>query len=405
MLYYVIIAIVMAEFCYSIFMMYLNHKASRRPIPEELSGIYDSSAYKRQQLYSSVNRRMSVITNVVNTIVSLLIFATGGYSLIDSVVREVTDSPVLLTLLFMGVIYLITLVIDIPFSYYSTFVIEERFGFNKTTHRTFFLDLLKSTVVSMILTALILSMVVVLYELMPRYYWIAAWGAVMLFTLFIQLFYSDLIVPLFNKQTPLQQGELRNAIETFAGQVEFAIKDIYVMDSSKRSTHANAYFTGFGPRKRIVLYDTLIEQLTTDEIVGVLAHEIGHYKHRHQIKGICSYAVTSLMMFFLFNLVIDSPEIAAAAGCDQPSFHINLIVFSMLYSPIDIVLSMFANINSRRHEWQADEYAKVHGKGVQVASGLRKMSANSLSNLTPHPVVVFMEYSHPTLLQRVRHLE
>jgi STE24 endopeptidase len=307
--------------------------------------------------------------------------------------------------MFMFVVYLITMIIDIPAGYYSTFVIEERFGFNKSTHKIFFLDQLKGFALNTVIMGALLAAIVWIYGLMPSYFWIVAWGVLMLVTLFFQFFYSDLIVPLFNKQTPLEEGELRTAIEEFAGKVGFAIKDIYVMDSSKRSTHANAYFTGFGSKKRIVLYDTLIQQLTTDEIVGVLAHEIGHYKHRHQLKGLLSNAMTSLLMLFLFSLVIDSKAIANAAGCSEPSFYINLLVFSMFYSPVELVLSMVNNVVSRRHEWQADEFAKVNGKGMAVSSGLRKMSANSLSNLTPHPLVVFMEYSHPTLLQRVRHLE
>jgi STE24 endopeptidase len=384
---------------------YLNSKASHNPIPAELKGIYDDAAYKRQQAYSRTNRKMGVVVNILNTSLTLSLFAFGGFAFIDGFVRSYTDNPILLTLMFMFVVYLITMIIDIPAGYYSTFVIEERFGFNKSTRKMFFLDQLKGFALNTVIMGALLAAIVWIYGLMPSYFWIVAWGVLMLVTLFFQFFYSDLIVPLFNKQTPLEEGELRTAIEEFAGKVGFAIKDIYVMDSSKRSTHANAYFTGFGSKKRIVLYDTLIQQLTTDEIVGVLAHEIGHYKHRHQLKGLLSNAMTSLLMLFLFSLVIDSKAIANAAGCSEPSFYINLLVFSMFYSPVELVLSMVNNVVSRRHEWQADEFAKVNGKGMAVSSGLRKMSANSLSNLTPHPLVVFMEYSHPTLLQRVRHLE
>ena len=218
-------------------------------------------------------------------------------------------------------------------------------------------------------------------------------------------FYSDLIVPLFNKQRPLDQGELRDAIEAFASKVSFKLKDIYVIDGSKRSAHANAYFTGYGSRKRIVLYDTLMEQLTTDEIVGVLAHEIGHYKHGHIYKGIITSLLTNLLMFFVFGLVMKSPAIAAAAGCTEPSFHINLMVFGLVYSPFNEVLSIIDNIISRRHEWQADEFAKANGMGYAVSSALKKMSKKSLANLTPHPFTVFVRYSHPTLKDRVIHLE
>ena len=404
-MFWLIITIVIAEFLLSILLTYLNHKASHQPIPAELSGIYDDEAYKKQQAYSLVNRKVGVFTTIINTLCTLGLFAFGGFAWIDGVVRGVSENPILMALMFMGILYVITSVIDIPINYYHTFVIEEKFGFNRSTHKTFFLDLVKSTLLNVVIMGAIISVVVFLYGLFPEYFWLAAWAFLMTVMMFFQLFYSDIIVPLFNKQTPLEEGELRTAIETFAKKVNFGIKDIYVMDSSKRSTHANAYFTGFGFRKRIVLYDTLIQQLSVEEIVGVLAHEIGHNKHHHTLKGLAVSACTTLLMLYVFSLVIDNTYIANAAGCAEPSFHVNIMVFSMLYSPVDVVLSMLLNISSRKHEWLADEFARVNGLGKAVSSGLKRMSANSLANLTPHPLVVFMEYSHPTLLQRVRHLE
>jgi len=404
MFYWLIIAIVVAEFIFSITLTYLNHKASHQPIPAELAGIYDDEAYKKQQAYSLTNRKVGVFSTIVNTCCTLVLFAFGGFAWIDGLVRGVSENPILMALMFMGILYIITSIIDVPINYYSTFVIEEKFGFNRSTRKTFFLDLLKGLGLNIVLMGSLISAIVFLYGLMPEYFWIAAWAVLMSVMLFFQLFYSDIIVPLFNKQTPLEEGELRTAIETFAKKVNFGIKDIYVMDSSKRSTHANAYFTGFGFRKRIVLYDTLIQQLSTEEIVGVLAHEIGHNKHHHTVKGLLVHACTTLMMLFVFSLVIDNAEIAQAAGCSEASFHINIMVFSMLYSPVDIILSMLLNISSRHHEWQADEFARVNGLGKAVSDGLKHMSAHSLANLTPHPAVVFMEYSHPTLLERVKHL-
>jgi len=235
--------------------------------------------------------------------------------------------------------------------------------------------------------------------------WLTAWGVMTLVMLFFQLFYSDLIVPLFNKQKPLEQGELRTAIETFAQRVGFGIRDIYVMDGSKRSSKANAYFTGFGPRKRIVLYDTLMEQLSTEQIVGVLAHEIGHYKHRHIPRQIIQSLVKTLIILFVFNQFIQSTALAEAAGCSQPSFHVNMMIFSMLLSPLMTFLSWGENALSRHYEWQADEFARVNGMGMAVSNALKLLSKNNLSNLTPHPIVVQAEYSHPPLLARVVHLE
>ena len=220
----------------------------------------------------------------------------------------------------------------------------------------------------------------------------------------MQYFYSQLIVPLFNKQTPLPEGELRTAIEAFAERVGFRLDNIFVIDSSKRSSKSNAYFTGFGRKKRVVLYDTLMEQLSTEEIVGVLAHEIGHYKRHHIILSSLEGFATNLLMFWLFSLLIGSSALAAAAGCAEPSFHVNLAVFSLIYTPLSILLDIVTNVISRRHERQADAFATTHGMGPAEASALKKMSAKSLANLTPHPLVVFTEYSHPTLNERVQNL-
>lgn len=382
----------------------LNRKASHLPIPKELEGLYDTDAYARQQDYSRQNAHLSIISSCVGSVILLTIFATGAFGAFDSWANACSSHPIIVSMIFFGIIFLCSWLPEMPFGIYDTFVIEEKFGFNRCIPKTYALDTLKSLLMTAIIGGGVIALLVWIYSLMPGIFWIVAWAAVTLLTLFMQFFYSDLIVPLFNKQTPLEEGELRTAIETFAKKVDFRLKDIYVMDGSKRSTHANAYFTGFGPRKRIVLYDTLMEQLSTEEIVGVLAHEIGHYKHNHIVKAILSSMLSNLMMFYLFGLVIDSPAIAQAAGSSQPSFHINLMVFSLIYTPVSELLSVLDNVISRRHEWQADEFARVHGLGAPVADALKRMSAKSLSNLTPHPAVVFVKHSHPTLLSRVKHL-
>lgn len=405
MLYYIIIFIVLIQFLFQLTMIVLNAKASKLPIPEQLSDIYDAEQYRKQQAYSHENRRVGFLSTSVDTMLTLCLFAFGGFALIDTWVRGFVTDSAIVCVLFMYAITLLTTVFEIPFSVYSTFWIEQRHGFNRTTPKLFVQDQIKGLLLSMLFTGLILGALVKIYEYIPEWFWLLAWGVVALFTLCMQLLYSDLIVPLFNKQKPLDEGELRTAIEDFAAKAKFNLKDIYVVDSSKRSTKANAYFTGFGPRKRIVLYDTLIEQLTTEEIVAVLSHEIGHYKHRHVLKGTVRGLLQMLITLYVFGLVIDSPLIAEAAGCSQPSFHINLIVFSFIYSGINMLVYPLENVMSRHDEWQADEFAKVHGLGTALISALKKMSQHSLSNLTPHPVVVFFEYSHPTLLQRVMHME
>lgn len=404
-LYWTIIAIVLIEFAYSITLSILNRKASHQPIPTLLKGIYDEAEYARQQAYSRENSRFGVVSNIVNTTLLLCLFALGGFAWMDGYARELSTNHVLIALLFFFMFYVLDWLVGLPFSVYDTFHIEAKYGFNRSTPRLFVIDAIKGFFVSLLIYGILMGLVVWIYGLIPEYFWIIAWAIVSVLTLILQFLYSDVIVPLFNKQTPLAEGKLRTAIESFAQKVGFKLQNIYVIDGSKRSSKANAYFTGFGSRKRIVLYDTLMEQLTTDEIVAVLAHEIGHYKHRHIIKDISSALILNLMMFYLFSLVIDSKDIAAAAGCDVPSFHINMTVFMLLFTPIQILISLISNILSRKHEWQADEFACQHGLGKYLSSALKKMSAQSLSNLTPHPVVVFTQYSHPTLLQRVQHFE
>jgi len=404
-LYWTIIAIVLAEFTYGVVLSVLNRRASHRPIPELLKGIYDEAAYRKQQAYSRICSRVGMVSTCVDTALLLGLFALGGFCRMDGVARGMSEQPIVTALVYFGLFYLVDWAVELPFSVYSTFRIEERYGFNRTTPRLFVTDTLKGMGISVVLYGLLISLVVWIYGLVPAYFWVVAWGVLSVVMLVLQFFYSDVIVPLFNKQTPLAEGELRTAIETFARRVGFKLENIYVIDGSKRSSKANAYFTGFGPKKRVVLYDTLMEQLSTEEIVAVLAHEIGHYRHRHIWKGIASALLLNLLMFYLFSLVIDSPDIAAAAGCSEASFHINMTVFMLLFTPIQVVTSMVSNVVSRRHEWEADEFACRHGMGTALSSALKKMSAKSLANLTPHPAVVFTQYSHPTLLQRVEHLE
>ena len=404
-LFWLVIVIVVAEYVWSTILTLLNIRASRQPVPALLADLYDEERYRKQQAYAMTNRKFSLISGAVSTLVTLVIFAFGGFALFDGLARSVSASPVVQALVFWGIFFLISWFISLPFDIYRTFVIEQRYGFNRTTPKLFASDAVKSLLTSLVIMGTVLALCAWIYTLTPRWFWLLAWGAVSLFSLFMQYFYSQLIVPLFNKQTPLPEGELRTAIEAFAARVDFKLDNIFVIDSSKRSSKSNAYFTGFGRRKRVVLYDTLMEQLTTEEIVGVLAHEIGHYKHRHILLSLLEGFATNLLMFWLFSLFIGSDALAAAAGCEAASFHVNLAVFSLIYTPISLVLDILTNIVSRRHERQADAFAAAHGVGPAEASALKKMSAKSLANLTPHPVVVFVEYSHPTLYERVKFLQ
>lgn len=405
MLFWIVIAIVIIELTYDLTLSFLNIRASKNEIPEVLRGLYDDAQYARQQAYFRDNKRIGFISTMVSTLFVLMVFAFGGFGWLDGLVSEWTDSEILRALCFFGLLGAVGWVVSLPIDLYDTFVIEQRYGFNTTTWRTYMLDTLKSLGLTIVLGGGLLSLVVWIYGMWPQWFWLIAWGVMTLITTVLQYFYSVLLVPLFNKQTPLPNGELRTAIEEFARKVDFSLKNIYVIDGSRRSTHANAYFTGFGRQKRVVLYDTLIEQLTTDEIVGVLAHEIGHYKHHHILQSMLTGVLTSLVTFYLLGLCLDSVQLAQAAGCEAPSFHVNLTIFSLLYTPLSMLLGVVSSIRSRHNERQADHFAKQHGVGESEASALKKMSAKSLANLTPHPVVVFTSYSHPTLAERVTSLE
>ena len=397
-----ILVFVLLEFAVSSVLSWLNSKWMTHPVPEVLKGLYDEEKYRKQQDYMRANKRLGWIERLVTLAITLAVLIPGVLGWLDNLCTEWSHSLLLQLLIFFGIYAVVSAIISIPFSYYDTFVIEERFGFNKTTKTTFWLDALKSFLLTLVLGAVLLSVIYLLYSYLGQSFWIWATLVCAVFIIFFSLFYSNLIVPLFNKQKPLEEGELRSAIEEAAEGMGFSIKNIYVMDGSKHSTKANAYFTGFGRKKRVVLFDTLIEQLSTQEIVAVLAHELGHNKHSDTIKNTIMSIVMVAVNLFVFSLLVDNPELSHALGGKRDhSFALSLIAFSLLFSPIDLILDPFINAVSRKGEYAADAFAAKHGHGEHLISGLKKLSANTLSNLTPHPAVVWMEYSHPTLAQRI----
>ena len=396
-----IIAFVTLEFVISSVLSWLNTRWMTHPVPPELEGLYDEEKYRRQQDYMRTNKRVSLIARCVSFALTLVILGYGLLGWLDGQCKAWTDVPVLQVILFLVIYNLFNTVIALPFSYYSTFVIEERFGFNRTTHKTFWLDTVKSFTVSTLLSAVLLGVVYWLYQNFGQQFWIWATLVCSAFIIFFTMFYSNLIVPLFNKQTPLPEGELRDAITNALKQFGSSFKDIYIIDGSKHSTKANAYFTGFGPKKRIVLYDTLQDQMTNDEIVAVLAHEFGHYKHRDTFRNMIISIVTIAVNLFIFSLLVDNPDLPVALGGTAPSFILAMIAFSLLLSPIDLLLNPASSAISRRAEYRADAFAASHGYGEALISGLKKLASHALSNLTPHPLVVWFSYSHPTLAQRI----
>ncbi len=403
-LFLIILFILVADFGLERFLSYLNIKHSKNTLPEILSDIYDADKYKKQQEYFRTNATFGMISSSFSFLITFTMYAFGGFGWLDNIIQNEISNEILKSLAFFGILFIVNDIISIPFEWYDTFVIEEKFEFNKITKKLFFLDKLKSYLLTIIIGGALFSLIIWIYQLTPEYFWLLAWAVITTFSLFMSMFYSNLIVPLFNKQTPLQDGELRNEIEKFAMKVDFKLKNIFVIDGSKRSTKANAYFTGFGPKKRIVLYDTLMDKMTNEEIVAVLAHEIGHYKHKHTIKNILLSLPTSLLLFYLLGLMLKSDALAQALGGSEANFHLNVLAFGILYSPISLVLDLLTNQLSRKFEYQADNYANKYGFGLHLISGLKKLSATSLSNLMPHPVYVFFHYSHPTLYQRITNI-
>ena len=404
-LFYILISILIIDFIIDKVLDFLNTKHFDDKIPHELSDVYDEDAYKKSQAYKKENAKFSRVTSLFSFILTMLFFFLEGFKLVDDFARSFTNNPILVALLFFGFIMLGSDILTTPFSYYQTFVIEEKFGFNKSTKKIFWTDKLKGWLMSIILGGGILSIIMLFYQYSGDNFWIYTWIFIAVFSIFMNLFYAKLIVPIFNKQTPLEEGELKTAIENYAQKVGFTLQNIFVIDGSKRSTKANAYFSGFGSQKRITLYDTLINDLETDEIVAVLAHEVGHYKRKHIIFNLIVSLLLTGFMLYLVSLFISSPLLSNALSVSTPSFHIGLIAFGILYSPISEITGLFMNAVSRKFEYQADDYAKNTFDGGYLVSSLKKLSKNSLSNLTPHPAYVFVHYSHPTLLQRIQNLE
>lgn len=404
-LFYILIGIITISFIVDKVLDYLNAQRFGDPIPPELSDVYDSAEYKKSQEYKKANYKFSLLSSSFVLLLTLAFFFFDGFAYVDSLARDVSDNSIIIALVFFGIIMFASDLLMTPFSYYHTFVIEEKFGFNKSTRKLFFLDKIKGWFLGALIGGGLLALIIWFYEEVGQNFWLYAWGLVTVFTVFMNLFYAKLIVPLFNKQTPLEEGSLRDKIETYATKVGFNLQNIFVIDGSKRSTKANAYFSGFGREKRITLYDTLINDLEEEEIVAVLAHEVGHYKKKHIIVNLISSILVTGLTFWLLSIFVGNPLFSEALGVEVPAFHIGLIVFFILFTPISGLTGLVMNYLSRKFEYQADAFAKETYSASPLISSLKKLSKNNLSNLTPHPLYVFAHYSHPTLLQRFRNLK
>ena len=404
-IFYLILIIPVSGFITERYLDYLNSLMWSDKLPEKLIGICDEDEYRKTQRYQKDNNRLSFWSSSFNLGVILIMILAGGFALADNLARILSANSVIISLLFFGIIGFASDIINIPFGYYDTFVIEKKYGFNTMTIRTFITDHIKSWFIALLVGGPVLGLITWFYYKTGKNFWWYAWILITVFSVFINLFYSELIVPLFNKQSPLPAGSLRTMIETFSQRTGFRLRNIYIIDGSKRSTKANAYFSGFGPKKRIVLYDTLQKELSEEEIVAVLAHEIGHYKKKHVLLTLLFSVLTTGIMLFLLSVVVNSPSLSQALGSQNSSFHLGLIVFGILYSPLSLVIGLLTNWISRKNEFAADHFVKENFKPEILSEALKKLSVKNLSNMLPHPAYVFFHYSHPPLLQRLEKLE
>ena len=411
--FFIIISLVVFNYLFSIILDYVNHRNWKDEIPNELKDFYNEEKYKTAKSYALSKNKIGLFSSSISFlfIISLLLF--NGYGFIDQLVSSDIlksflpfdiNSSFAQSGLFFLILFILNSIISIPFSYYNTFIIEEKFGFNKTTKSTFFLDILKSSLLSIFIGGALLFLALYLYDNLNDGFWLWLWIGLSFLMIFINMFYADLIVPIFNKLKPLDDGELRQKIEKYSKEVGYLLKNIYVIDGSKRSTKANAFFSGLGPRKTIALYDTLIEKHSEDELVAVLAHEVGHFKKKHIFSGLIMSIIQIGVMTFFFELCLKLPEISLALGGSEASFHLGLIGFSIIFSPISILSGILMNYISRKNEFEADAYAKETFNGDDLSLALKKLSVDSLSNIYPHPLYVFFHYSHPPLIERLRAL-
>ena len=404
-LFNILITIIVLNFLKDSILDYLNSTFFNKEIPVILSDIYDEKKYLKSQEYKKIQYRFSRIFNTYSFLILMLFFYLDGFLIVDNFSRSLFESELVISLSFFAIIYFGNDILRIPFSLYNTFIIEEKFGFNKTSIKTFINDKLKSWLLTILFGGGIISFIIFQFESIGQKFWIVAWIFISVLTVLINGLYTQVIVPLFNKQTKLEDGELKSEIEKYSKKVGFNLSNIFVIDGSKRSTKANAYFSGFGKQKRVTLFDTLINKLNKEQIVAVIAHEIGHYKKNHIIFNLLFSIIQTGIMLYILSLLIYMPIFSEALNIENHSFHIALVTFSILYTPISEISSIIFNLFSRKFEYEADEYADKSFDGKYLIQALKVLTKDSLSNLTPHPKYVWWHYSHPTLLERINQLQ
>jgi len=402
---YAFLALVIFNFLFTTVLEYLNDKYWKDDIPDEFKDYYDSKSYLKAKNYKIERGKISSLSSFISLIFTLLMLFYYGFGFISDLAISFSDSVIVQSSIFFMILYFFNFLIGIPFSYYSTFIIEEKYGFNKTDLKTFVLDKIKGLIISSVLIIGLTSLAVFIIEFFSSGFWLWLWIGLSLLMILINMFYADLIVPIFNKLTPLEDGELRNKIEAYSKKVGYSLKNIFVIDGSKRSSKANAFFSGLGPRKTIALYDTLIQKHSDEELVSVLAHEVGHFKKKHILFSMILTILQLGVICYLFEICMSFDVIANSLGSSKMNFHIGIIAFSFLYSPVGLITGILMNILSRKNEFEADEYAKLTYDGNALSIALKKLSVDSLSNLYPHPLYVFVHYSHPPLIERLNALK
>ena len=401
-----ILLILLASYLLEIVTSALNIRALSAPLPEEFSTVYTPTEYRKSQDYTQALTLVSLFESGTSTFLTIAFILLSGFNYLDIWTRNHADTEVIIGLLFIGTLLCLSFLASLPFSIYKTFVVEERFGFNRTSIKTFLFDLLKGAMLAVLIAVPLLALILWLFNNVGPHGWWLCWIGIIIFSLAIQFFAPILIMPLFNKFSPLEDGPLRKAITDYARREGFTLRGIYTMDGSKRSSKANAFFTGFGKFKKIVFFDTLLEKFQPEEILAVLAHEMGHYKLLHIPKNIIASIIQQGIILFCISLTLNSHGLSQAIGIHTPSVHAGLIVFALLFIPINLLLSILLHFISRRHEFAADEYAlNSTGTCRFLVNALIKLCGTNLTNLTPHPFEVFLHYTHPPVLERIRKLQ
>jgi STE24 endopeptidase len=400
----IILFLVIFSYVFDTFLSWLNLRTQPADIPDSVAVFYDREKYKKSLAYHREQTNFSFLTSGVGVLASVALLYFGGFGALDAWLRLYIQHDIVLTLAFFGMLMLASDILTLPFQWYGTFVLEEKYGFNKTTVKTFIIDKLKGYAISAVVGGLLISVLIYLVQRIGPDFWI--WFSIIasMFVLLVNMFYTSIFLPLFNKLTPLPEGELKDAINAFSAKVNFPLDNIFVMDGSKRSNKANAFFSGIGKKKKIVLYDTLINNHTTDELVAVLAHEVGHFKKKHIIWGLVLSVLQIVFTLFVLSLMIFNENVSLALGGSQLAIHLNLLAFGILFSPISGLTGLFMSMYSRKNEFEADAYAKENFNGLALTNALKKLSVDNLSDLYPHPLYVFFHYSHPPLLKRLERI-